>query len=275
VSASHDGYLGLRDPVRHRRAVVFVKPATLVVVDLLSGKGWHEYEQNFHLGGPATLLADEGCVEVRAGEDDAGSLLFTSAASAGGASLVEGQTEPIRGWNSPRFWEKAPSPCLSVKGRFKGTVLLETCVVAGTGRDKRPQVSFPAAGREARLFSVVKTRTEALEETSLVNLGTGEAGDESLQSDASYACVREFPDGGLELFGRNVGRLVRRGEVLLEATARMPFVRARLERNALRYEARGEGTVSVRSGDTDSVVSSMPGITWEKNGEFVRILADT
>ena len=275
VTASHDGYLGLRDPVRHRRVVVFVKPGTLIVVDVLSGKGWHEYEQNFHLGGPAELLKDAGCVAVSTGEDGAETLLFSPAVGAGTAALVEGETEPIRGWNSPRFWEKTPAPCLSVRGRFKGTLLLETCVVAGAERGKQPLVSFPSGGREGRLFSVVKTKTESFEETSLVNLGTGPAGDESLQSDASYACLREFPDGGLEVFGRNVGRLVRRGEVLLEATARMPFVRVRLEKNALRYEARGEGTVSVRSRDALNVVSSMPGIKWEKSGEFLRILADT
>jgi hypothetical protein len=61
----------------------------------------------------------------------------------------------------------------------------------------------------------------------------------------------------------------------MEATARMPFVRIRMEKDALRYEARGEGTVSVRSGDARSVVSSLPGIKWEKDGEFLRILADT
>jgi hypothetical protein len=63
--------------------------------------------------------------------------------------------------------------------------------------------------------------------------------------------------------------------VLLEATAPLAFVRMRIEKGALRYEARGEGTVSVRSGEVENVVSSMPDIKWERKGEFLRILADT
>ena len=275
VTASHDGYAGMKDPVRHRRTVVFVRPGTLMIVDLLSGKSWHEYEQNFHLGGEAAMLADEGCVSVRTGSDGAETLLFCPAIGSTAAELVSGETRPILGWNSPRFWEKTPSQCLSVRGKFRGTLLLETCIVTGVVPGARPRISFPGRGTEKRLFSVVRTETESYEEISLVNLGPGPAGHESLVADASYVCLKEFAAGGLEVFGRNVKSLVRRGEVLLEAATRMPFVRARLEKNALRYEARGEGAVTVRSGGAESVVSSMPGIKWEKNGEFVRILADT
>jgi len=275
VTASHDGYLRLKDPVRHRRAVVFVKPGILIIVDVLSGKNWHEYEQNFHFGGRAALLADAGCVAVRTGENGTETLLFSPALSSGTAALVEGETQPIRGWNSPRFWEKAPSQCLSVRGRFRGVFLLETCLVIDSRCGKRPRVSFSGRSDEGRLYSLLKTKTESFEETSLVNLGGGLAGDESLESDASYVCLREFSGGGLEIFGRNVGRLVRGGEVLLEATAPLAFVRMRIEKGALRYEARGEGTVSVRSGEVENVVSSMPDIKWERKGEFLRILADT
>jgi hypothetical protein len=275
VTASHDGYSSLKDPVRHRRVVVFVKPGTVIVVDVLSGKAWHEYEQNFHFGGPAALHKDEGCVAVRTGANGGEALLFSPAVSAGTAVLAEGETRPILGWNSPRFWERTPCQCLSVRGRFRGVTILEACVVTGATQGNRPRVTFPALGQQGRLFSVLRTETESFVETSLVNLGSGPAGDEVLQSDASYVCMREYPAGGLEVFGRNVGRLVRRGEVLMEATARMPFVRIRMEKDALRYEARGEGTVSVRSGDARSVVSSLPGIKWEKDGEFLRILADT
>jgi hypothetical protein len=275
VTASHDGYLGLTDPVRHRRVVVFVKPGTLIVVDLLSARGWHDYEQNFHLGGPAAMRVEDGCVAVSTGEGGAETLIFSPAVGGGTAALAAGETRPIRGWNSPRFWEKNPSQCLSVRGRFRGVLLLETCVLAGVKPGGRPRVSFPRRRDEKRLCSVVKIDTESCEETSLVNLDSGAAVHESLEADASYVCFREFAAGGLEVFGRNLKRLVRRGEVLLEATSRMPFVRARLDKNALRYEARGEGTVTVRSGDAENVVSSMPGIKWEKTGEFVRILADT
>ncbi len=275
VIASHDGYLSLKDPVRHRRVVVLVKPGTVIIVDVLSGKAWHEYEQNFHFSGAAAVHKEEGCVAVRTGEDGEEALLFSPAVSAGTAALIEGETKPILGWNSPRFWERTPCQCLSVRGRFRGVALLEACVLTGATPGNRPRVTFTAAGQEGRLFSVLRTETESFAETSLVNLGAGPAGDDVLQSDASYVCMREFPAGGLEVFGRNVGRLVRRGEVLMEATARMPFVRIRMEKDALRYEARGDGTVSVRSGDARSVVSSLPGIKWERDGEFLRILADT
>lgn len=275
VTGWHDGYSRLKDPVKHQRAVVLVKPGLLVIVDVLTGKKWHEYEQNFHFGGRAAMIPEQGCAAVS--EEDAGveTLLFSPALGSGGAALVEGRTEPILGWNSPVFWEKTPSRCLTISGRFKGAVLLEACVVLVPHGERRPEISFAARGREGRLYSVMKRKAERFEETLLVNLTDDEAGDESLRSDASYACLREFSAGGFEILGRNVGKMTRGGQVVFESTSRLAFMRMRIDKQEIRYEARGEGVVSVRSEGVQNVISSMPGIKWERSGEFVKIHADS
>lgn len=275
VDGLHDGYGRLRDPVKHRRALVFVKPDFLIIVDLLSAKTAHEYQQNFHLGATSSRCPDTGCVRIHAG-DGVAAALFSPFLTNGTASVVEGQREPILGWRSPRFWEKSACKCVTARGRFKGNVLLESCLAVEPAGSPANQVSFSSTSGEDRLYCIVRREGPKFNETSLVNMGSRLSGEDELQSDASYICVREIgSDGDLEVFGRNVGKVVRRGEVLLECTERLAFVRVRMEKDTLRFESRGGGVVSVRTRDARTVVSSLSEVRYERKGEFLDILADT
>jgi hypothetical protein len=274
VAGSHDGYLRLSDPVKHRRVLVFIKPSFLIIVDELSGKSRHEYEQNFHFGNSASLHEPTGSARVLADGEQLAAMLFSPAIKRGKASLVAGREEPAPlGWRSERFWQKAPCDCLSIKGEFEGSTILDSCVENIGAKDSvAPVVWFSDEKPEGRRHSVFIRETPSFKETSLINLDGGLAGEECLQSDASYVCLREYPaTNGIEIFGRNVGNVVRGGETLLESAERFVFMRVLIEEGTVKFEARGSGTILVRTDSAGSVVSPTPGVDYERKGRFVRV----
>lgn len=277
VAGSHDGYQRLSSPVNHKRVLVLVKPAFLIIVDFLTTRGTHQYEQNFHFNGEASLSAEEGFVRVSSGDAGFESLLFSPLLARGMGALLSGQEKPIMGWRSRVFWQKEPCQSLSMKGEFRGPLLLESCILnvpSGCPRDQL--VSFSSANPEGRVYSLIKRQTSLYSETSLVNLGKGQVGERCLESDATYLCVREFPAGGaLEIFGRNVGRVLRNGEPLLEAPEKFAFMKVRIEKETVRFEARGAGTILVRAQQPVNVVSSVPIVDYAREGDFIRISAET
>ncbi len=218
VMGSHDGYQRLSDPVKHTRAVVLLKPNFLIVADLLKAKGRHRYQQNFHLGGESFLAAGKNFVRIAAGPG-LETLLHLSLLSKGAGELLSGKEEPIIGWRSRIFWEKEPCPCLSLSGEFTGAMILESCLQNVSANDSSgASVSFSEARPEGRAYSLIERETELFSERSLINLGKDMAGEGALESDATFVCVREFPGtGAMEIMGRNVGRVLSRGELVLEA----------------------------------------------------------
>jgi hypothetical protein len=277
VAGSHDGYQRLSNPVKHKRVLVLVKPAFFIIVDSLTTRGRHQYEQNFHLNGEASLSTEEGLVRVSSGGAGFESLLLSPLLARGLGALLSGQEKPIVGWRSRVFWQKEPCQCLSIKGEFRGPLLLESCILnIPSGDSQRQVVSFSNSNPEGRVYSLVKRKTPLYSETSLINLSNGQAGERCLESDAAYLCVREFPaSGALEIFGRNVGRVLRNGEPLVEAPEKFAFMKVRIEEEKVRFEARGAGTVLVRAPRSANVVSSIPIVDYTREGDFIRISAET
>ncbi len=111
VDAWHDAFAGLRDPVRHRRRVVFVKPRYWVIVDDLDGRAQHDVQVRFQLApkrvrrGAASWLAVEG----RRGEG-----LWIGALSSVPVSVAlhEGESDPQEGWVAPVYGRRRPAPML-------------------------------------------------------------------------------------------------------------------------------------------------------------------
>ena len=277
VAGSHDGYRRLSDPVKHKRVVVLVRPAFLIIVDSLSAKGSHQYEQNFHFAGEVSLSSETHSVRISPGGAGSETLLFSSLLARGKGALISGQENPIMGWRSRVFWQKEPCRCLSMRGEFRGPLLIESCILSVPSEHRQEQiVSFSDASPEGRLYSLVKRQTPLYSETSLINLSKGQVGEECLQSDAAYLCLREFPaTGALELFGRNVGSVLRHGEPILQAPRKFAFIKVRIENETVRFEARGAGSVLVRARQSANVVSSMPLVDYAREGDFIRISAET
>ena len=60
LDAEHDGYTRLPDPVRHRRRVIFVKPAFWILIDDLAGRARHRIDLAFQFAAGASTGSNPG-----------------------------------------------------------------------------------------------------------------------------------------------------------------------------------------------------------------------
>jgi Heparinase II/III-like protein/Heparinase II/III N-terminus len=116
-TADHDGYLSLRPPARHRRAIRLDRTARrIIIVDEIHG-GEYDARVAFHLG-----------PDVQAELDGDRALLRWPAAAAPGEARLElppqlrwslhrGETDPIMGWYSPALGQRVPTFTLLGRGR--------------------------------------------------------------------------------------------------------------------------------------------------------------
>jgi uncharacterized heparinase superfamily protein len=128
-SATHDGYLGLPAPLRHRRTVELdVEGASLEITDTLESAAPHALRIAFHLGPSIDAVLSgaraELCWQDAAGERVQATLELPDAFE---WSSYRGSTEPILGWYSPGFGRKVPATtligCADVAGGTFTTVL--------------------------------------------------------------------------------------------------------------------------------------------------------
>lgn len=117
--ASHDGYLRLRDPVRHERAVLLMESG-LLVYDRLDASASHTYSQRWPL--PPSIRAQlEGNRVVCSGSSVTASLVMTASVPSA-LRVVEGSEEPREGWWSARFQAAEPAPLVCLDFEASGVV---------------------------------------------------------------------------------------------------------------------------------------------------------
>jgi hypothetical protein len=123
ADAEHRAYERLRDPVRHRRQVVFVKaPGCWLVVDDLTGAAEHDVELRFPFA-PMPVAVEttgDGASWVRAtGPRDHALLLRAFAATPLDIRVEEGATSPLEGWVSSDYGRREPAPVLIYSARAR------------------------------------------------------------------------------------------------------------------------------------------------------------
>jgi hypothetical protein len=125
--ASHDGYLRLRDPVRHRRKIILDKRSgTIVVTDLLQGDGRHRAEQFWHFAEGCVVSRNTGKgIMVRHG--DVTILLVPPEPFR--TRLARGDETSPAGWVSRRFDEKIPTWTLICEGTMEGGTPQHTVIL--------------------------------------------------------------------------------------------------------------------------------------------------
>jgi hypothetical protein len=108
LTASHDGYLRLSDPVRHQRRVRFADN-TLVVHDHVCGRQVHRSELFWHFAPDLDVqLAGQG-VRVRTDR-----YILALEASCGRLDLVRGADHPPLGWYATAYDVKTPCTVLRI-----------------------------------------------------------------------------------------------------------------------------------------------------------------
>jgi hypothetical protein len=121
----HDGYVGLADPVMHRRCIRLDKRARrITIADTLQMEGEHEVELFLHCHEGCVVKPVKGGFQVTRG---ARTVEVRSPALPGiEARVLEASTDPIGGWISRRFDRKQRAPTLVWSARLAGRSALTT-----------------------------------------------------------------------------------------------------------------------------------------------------
>jgi hypothetical protein len=122
---SHDGYLRLSAPVRHRRKIVFDKRRKLIdVTDTLEGTGRHKVELFWHFSEECAVVIKEGGVVARNGN-----LVSRFLAPEGMTIRLEhgNETLPL-GWVSRHFDEKHAIATVVWEGEVEAGVYMRTLI---------------------------------------------------------------------------------------------------------------------------------------------------
>jgi uncharacterized heparinase superfamily protein len=127
-SASHDGYLGLPVPARHRRTVELdAESASLEITDNFESATSHALRIAFHLGPTIDAVLSGARAELYWEDTDGDPVQATlELPDTFEWSSYRGSTEPILGWYSPGFGRKVPATtligCADVAGATFTTV---------------------------------------------------------------------------------------------------------------------------------------------------------
>ena len=115
LQAGHDGYMRIKDPVRHFRSVISFDKSNFFVKDTFSGKGVHSFELNYHVHPDSEIiLEDNGWWKINRQE----TAIFVRLLNESNFSVIKGQKNPLFGWYSPSYGIKRESVVLSC--RMKG-----------------------------------------------------------------------------------------------------------------------------------------------------------
>lgn len=122
--ASHDGYARLKQPVIHRRELLFEKPQLrLRVSDELLGSGQHEVEIFWHFAEQCAVTVDGHEVRVSCGDV----VLFMTLPEELRCNVYRAREHPQpAGWISRSFDSKVPTTTLVASGRIHGVARFVT-----------------------------------------------------------------------------------------------------------------------------------------------------
>jgi hypothetical protein len=111
ADTEHDAYRHLKDPVTHRRRVLFVKPRFWLVVDDLDGSTEHRIDLRFQFA-PMDVTLEADCGARARGPRGHGLLVRPLATVPLKGEILEGCLDPPQGWIAPHYGQRHPAPLL-------------------------------------------------------------------------------------------------------------------------------------------------------------------
>lgn len=128
ISAEHDGYKRLRDPVSHKREILHIKNECCIARDSLYSTGVHRYDINWHLDQACKIdtINDNMC-KISNGSDYIYMYLFSQYSA--NRNLISGKTNPRLGWQSLYFDEKKATNTISYTLQSAGNIDVITVVI--------------------------------------------------------------------------------------------------------------------------------------------------
>jgi len=115
LQADHDGYMRMKNPVRHFRSVIYFDKSNFIIKDTFSGEGVHAFELNYHTHPDSEITFENNAWWKIKHQKVA---IYVRLLDGNNFIVTKGQKEPIFGWYSPAYGVKRESNVLSctVKG---------------------------------------------------------------------------------------------------------------------------------------------------------------
>jgi hypothetical protein len=124
--ADHDGYMRIKEPVRHFRSIVSFDKESLFVKDTFSGQGVHTFELNYHLHPDSEIMPeDDGWWKI----NHQGVVIYMRLLDGNNFNVIKGQNNPIFGWYSPSYGIKRKSGVLNSMMRGTAQEITFTTVI--------------------------------------------------------------------------------------------------------------------------------------------------
>jgi uncharacterized heparinase superfamily protein len=152
VTACHDGYARLREPVLVRRTVLRIDDVAWLIVDRLDGHGIHSWQSCLHAA-PDVAITSEPSDATFSTERHAIRVAWFGFED---ALVARGRDVPRQGWYAPEFGKHLPAPVLVLSGA--GAVPAECGYVMAS----EPRAQAVRVERTARGLSVTVGQTEYL-----------------------------------------------------------------------------------------------------------------
>jgi len=125
LQACHDGYMRIKEPVRHFRAIFNFDEINFFVKDTFLGKGIHTFELNYHVHPDSEItLEDNDWWKI----NHQGVVIYIRLLNENNFNVIKGQKDPLFGWYSPSYGIKRESGVLSCT--MRGTAKEVSFIIA-------------------------------------------------------------------------------------------------------------------------------------------------
>ncbi len=213
VDGIHDGYQRLHDPVTHRRRICFIKPHFWLILDELTGKTNHTYDQYFHFGPQCKVQEAEDLTFTATYKNGAGIAVKPLITEQLKLNRFHGSTNPIQGWVSYDYAVKVPAEAISYSKQVKAGASFATLLLPF--KNEAVDCSAEVTGESA-----FKIRYG--DETYLIIFSDGSEtkfGDFEFDGQMLYAKYNA-QNVLTECYGVRASRIVYQGKVLLDNMVR-------------------------------------------------------
>jgi hypothetical protein len=158
VDAEHHAYRSFKDPVTHRRRVIFVKPRNWIIVDDFTGRAQHRIDLRFQFA-PMTVTLDRTCARAhRTGRHGLWIQPFARLEVQG--SIHIGEESPIQGWVSSHYGRRQPAPLLNYSAEAVLPLRIATVLFPMENWQENPPRVSPTFDEHGELLSLVFDETQ-------------------------------------------------------------------------------------------------------------------
>ncbi|MYN47388.1 heparinase [Pseudoduganella sp. FT93W] len=140
LTASHDGYLRLADPLLHRRRIEFLKDSlSIVIEDIIECEASHEIALSWHFDPACRVVLENGVVRVSTGP---ATLTLSMENGAAVPRLVCGAEQPPLGWSAPCFDTKVATHTVVWSEKIQGNTSRRTRIELVLNQSKQQTQTF-------------------------------------------------------------------------------------------------------------------------------------